>query len=638
MSEKKMWMSKFLPSVPALTMALALGGCLGPEAQEGEQQQQEQQQPAANLVEYGSRTPFATELLARGIDSDVIYVNAAEVTEEDTQELRFAFASGSSVLLDGTTLQEPSAIEKLSASIGGLGIQGQAVLLRHGEQGIAYEQFQAVDAERVSTQQEAQALAAYAHQVLSAPELKTRVSKLTAGERYQPIYTYTVGSHRTNFSCWLHKGLNGLTWNGNTVDACNGQGSVNLIYTVDMIRSVPGAAGNVISEDAKYLRISINKNTGGAGWHLANNLTQEHTWFESWAHRDDWTGPFANKYSFSIDPQGDTGVEIYGHLPSQTNPQQTINTSSSVNVGISVGGNAEVNTEGPKVGGQIGAQGSITNSREISYTTNEYTVENHTGGRTARWVWDRKYDAYHCDWLSRRFGLECFFYGAYWDGYFVFRGDAFSPISYANFVPSFAAIYRAPPTRTGVTNFRLDSTVEVMALAGKVAPTAFMSAYAEVGRTWNTVTTSTQLSVDWGHPFFEPEANVRLQSLDANDECLDVLGFSQADGAPVVGYDCHGRNNQLWGLNAQEQYRSRVAPDRCLTVEPNLTLSVRSCTNGLNQKWYWNTAEQALMSRYADGTGTRYRLAFTGRLNTAKVAPVAGPGTHANNYLSNPQL
>jgi hemolysin len=631
----KNWMSKFLPAAPALTMALALGGCLGPEAQEDEAAPS-----APALISYGTRTAFAEELMARGFDPAVIYVNAAEAQAGDELLLRSAFASGRDVLIDGTSLEDPSAVERLSASIGGLGVRGQALLLRHGAQGVEYEQFQAADAERVSTLQQAHALAARAHEVLSRPELRTRSSALTtAGEAYRPIYTYRVNSYLTHFSCWLYKGMNGYTWGTNIVDACAGKGSVNLSYTVDMIRSVAGAASGVISEDAKYVRISITSDAGGAGWHLANRLTQEHTWFESWAHRDDWTGPFANKYTFSIDPSGDTGVDLIGHVPAQQNPQEDINTTSTINVGVAAGGNMELSTQGPKEGGNLSAQFGFSSARAIKMTKSEYAVENNTSVRTAQWVWDRKYDTYHCDWLTRReFGTACFFYGAYWDGYWVMRANAFSPISYMNFVPSFAATYRASPTRTGITQFKLQSTVEVMALAGKVVPSFPVSVYAEIGRTTYPVSLWTYVSVDWSHPFFEPEPHVLLQSLDANSECLDVLNFSQADGASVITYTCEGRNNQLWGLDGLERYRSRIAPDRCLTVEPDLTLTVRSCTNSLNQKWYWNTAASALMSRYQDGTGTQYRLSLTGHMNRARVVPVAGSGTRVANYLRNPQL
>ncbi len=635
--QQKQWTSRFMPVAPALTMALALGGCLGPDAEE-----HEAPRATPELVEYGVRTPFATELLAQGLAGDILYVNAADLKAGDEARLRAVFASGRDVLIDGTTLTDPSVMQRLSAAIGGLGVQGPVLLLSHGKQGVEYSQFQAADADAVTTQLQAQALATRTHEVLSRPPLRSQSAALNgAGEPYQPIYTYRVNAHRTNFSCWVHKGLNGFSFNGHVVDACAGRGNVDLSYTVDLIRSVAGAAGGHISEDAKYVRISIDAGSGGGGWHLADRLTQEHTWFESWAHRDDWTGPIANKYTFTVDASADPQVHLMGHKPAQLNPQQEVTETSSLTVGVAMSGNAEIGSQGPKVGGNMSAQSSFTNSRAIRITRSEYAVDNNTNTqpRVAQWVWDRKYDAYNCDWLVRReFGTACFFYAAYWDGYHVLRGEAFSPISYKNFVPSFAAIYSASPARTGVTHFHLSSSAEVMAMAGKVVPSFPVSVYSTVARSWTTISVGTQVTVDWGHPFFEPEPHVLLQSLDANSDCLDVLGGTSSDGNPVITYSCTGTRNQLWGLDGLERYRSRVAPDRCLTVEPDLQLTVRGCHHGLNQKWYWNTAESALVSRYQDGTGQQYRVLFTGFLNRARVVPTGGYGTRAANYLSRPQL
>ncbi|WP_307832750.1 PHB depolymerase family esterase [Planomonospora sp. ID91781] len=74
--------------------------------------------------------------------------------------------------------------------------------------------------------------------------------------------------------------------------------------------------------------------------------------------------------------------------------------------------------------------------------------------------------------------------------------------------------------------------------------------------------------------------------------CLDVSGASQANGAPVQIYDCHGQANQQWTSTAAGELR--VYGGKCLDVNNHGTADGSSviiwdCNGQNNQQWRFNT-------------------------------------------------
>lgn len=663
---------RYLGGWAGLPLLVALSGCLSGGGTEGSSAPSSASREPALPNRVGEFTDYGRQLEP---GDDVLYVNVAQLTPAQAEQVRSAFGGGRTVLLDATTAK-PEQASAASRTVGGLGMDSPVLLLRQvagrpeyrslevGQEGEASASapLPAVnpdtlpsDADSVARSQRAEASltpalrqamlatsgvreslvegtrTALRAMAAPAPATLAAAPRTTEGEPYRPEYTYTVFATRNNFSCTLHQALDGYSFGSATFDACNGRGNAELAYKVDMIRSVAANGSAGVAEDAKYLRVSILPENGGTGIHLVDKADEWYTWFQSWAHRDTWFGPFANKYSFSIN-SSDPEVRLVGHAPQQTNPQQDVTEKTGVTVGVGVKG--AVGDSGPT--GEVSGSFSYTSERMIKKTTYEYTIENNSGTspNTAAWVWDRKYEQNHCDWLTRRdFGSACYFSGALWDSSWVFKKEAFSAISHKNFVPGYSATFRVAPGKTNTSRFNLNASVEVMGLGGKVIPSVLYLVASEVARTWNTVRFDRTLDVDWSHPYFEPEPNVMLQSLADNSRCLDVYGGNTAAGTSVVGYACHGNRNQLWGLDGKERYRSRVDPDRCLTVDNANALSVRSCGDALNQKWLWDG--EKLRSRYADGTGNSYLLALVN--GQPKLATAEGNGTRWKPYLSNPK-
>src|SRR5690606_3466589 len=82
----------------------------------------------------------------------------------------------------------------------------------------------------------------------------------------------------------------------------------------------------------------------------------------------------------------------------------------------------------------------------------------------------------------------------------------------------------------------------------------------------------------------------RIQGVGSG-RCLDVAGVSQANGAPVQIWDCHGQSNQQWTATAAGELR--VYGSKCLDVNNNGTADGTSviiwdCNGQDNQKWRFN--------------------------------------------------
>ena len=80
---------------------------------------------------------------------------------------------------------------------------------------------------------------------------------------------------------------------------------------------------------------------------------------------------------------------------------------------------------------------------------------------------------------------------------------------------------------------------------------------------------------------------VRIQG-EGSGRCLDVNEASQANGAPVIIWDCHQQANQQWTVTADGELR--VYGGKCLDVVGNATangsrLQIWSCTGAANQRW-----------------------------------------------------
>ncbi|MFG1694703.1 glycoside hydrolase family 27 protein [Nonomuraea sp. NPDC049309] len=72
-------------------------------------------------------------------------------------------------------------------------------------------------------------------------------------------------------------------------------------------------------------------------------------------------------------------------------------------------------------------------------------------------------------------------------------------------------------------------------------------------------------------------------------KCLDVEEAGTADGTPVIIWDCNGQDNQKWRFNSDGSITA-VGAGKCLDVAGNATangsrLQIWTCTGAANQRW-----------------------------------------------------
>lgn len=425
------------------------------------------------------------------------------------------------------------------------------------------------------------------------------VSVNAFAEDYVPIVEKVYYITSSKLTCNLYQSADFETKR----DWCDAGASVDIRVNVTQMRSVQSSTSQGFTADAKIVRFTVGANKPGTGFHLVDDLQQGHSWFQSWANRRTYIGPFASSYDLWVKPVSGYIPKKVSDFPQNENKNYQHRDTHGYSIGINGSVGAEIGKDGPKASAEVSGSFSYKNEKTLVFDTKDYRVNNRSSLSDFQVSFERELD--ECDELRRQ-ELGCYFTSAYWGSGWVFDKSKFNPISYANFKPNFDVVYEAPVSQADTTDFEIGAKFVAKARYGEVLPSAFFSAYGPKAWASNGWSIPRRVRIDWSHPLFEAEAHVTLQSLSNNDLCLDVYGSKTEEGSPVNGWSCHGNWDQIWGLDNNERYRSRIAPDRCLTVSSNRTLTVQSCSSNLAQKWFWEGDK--LISRYVDGTTQRYVL------------------------------
>ncbi len=565
-----------------------------------------------NVSEYGEVTPFGKSVLnnlpktphqnvtRQSFLNTVIYINSqTKLTTYDLKIIRAALSKGAIIILDNTT--NNAETDSLSASIGGLGFNSSVLMIRNNNQQTPEYKLLDVDLtdetypELSRYHQAINKLADNAVSILydwknSSSKQNIRHRKSEVDDRYRPETTINVEYRHTGFSCMVGKSYegNGITghsqWTDEMVDACNGNASVSLFYTIDLIRSEANEDGS--TEDAKYIRITLNPSgDGGAGWHFADTPKHKSLWHESLANRIEWFGPIVEDYSITISAR-DPDIRLYQAVPENTPQHSNIVTLPSIGIGVKVPNGLHLPI--PAITGLgAGLSSGFTTDRAVIYKNHEYTIinrSNDTNHAIASWLWTREFDKYSESW---RTNSTCLL----WCDDPFFNDNAFSPAAYAHFEPGFSATFKASGEKNGQSTFLLKGTANVVALAGRVQYKFVLQHYAPWSRKGSIQSFSQRLRVNWDSTFFNPNIPISIEALRENSGsglCLNIIESDIDDGIGSVNlYDCHYSPNQIWGVDADNHYKSYLSKGICLTRETDDAITVRQCTNSANQKWTW---------------------------------------------------
>ncbi len=611
---------------------------------------------------------------------NVVYINLASEAESVADMDVFAeLKRGRIILIDATTINDSNQISQKTKALFGTGTTAPVTLVYHHQDEIVFQdlvQFDTTPVDNAPVDQDTldapeitpvnndkldiARLAFDTETVLqqitdrksmpeylTAPSSKSLMAPTTtrglSGVGYAPILNQKRILSYSNLSCKLpndwesgnattafhHLGMSGianfldLTFKP---DLCEGSASVNLEYNITRMRSINGPN----TDNAKYVRISLsdsNAGGAGAGVYLANSQNEVDTWKQSNTVRNTRLGPLLQRFEFTSRPlSNDSDITLSHHAPQNLNPNVSKSFTKDLGLGASVSANAEVDGTGPKVGAGASGSFSFSDSRTVTINHAEYRVENNTANKHAKIAWDH---GDTCDYAYGDISFGCAYSRPLWYDGGIFNPNLFNSISHRNFVPSVDVLYRAVPDKRGSTQFRVESKVSIGAYYGQSRYGVLYAVVAPFGYRTITYTLPFEIDIDWDHPVFQPEANVRIQSLDADNLCLDVFHNVNKAGQAIVGYYCHGKRNQLWGLDGAERYRSRLNPDYCLTVNDHNQLTQDNCSNSLAQKWYWEGDK--LKTRKSDIRGS---VIQAGLLQQAVMVDDSPNAPRWNNYLS----
>jgi hypothetical protein len=240
--------------------------------------------------------------------------------------------------------------------------------------------------------------------------------------------------------------------------------------------------------------------------------------------------------------KGKDTTETTGSSTSNTTGSSSSNTTGSSNSNTT--GSSNSNGISGEVSSQLEGAIQQTNSRTLTYTGTEYTIENKSSANIAKWSWDLKLedDAERiCDYLVKRDTNTCLFTLPLLDTGWIINTNKFSAASYANFVPAFQAVFKAKPNLSKTSTFEIGASVKLASFVGTARPSwspklldknvqlvPGIDGYPDVAklspdvlkfaadvRTGAVQSVTESFTVDWEQPYFAPEANIRLQVVSA---------------------------------------------------------------------------------------------------------------------------
>ncbi|PHV11858.1 leukocidin family pore-forming toxin [Chitinimonas sp. BJB300] len=401
--------------------------------------------------------------------------------------------------------------------------------------------------------------------------------KKRSTENYQIGKTIYLNFLHENLSCPVKKEVKRGTWGGQmyldgSLDPCSGAASYNTQIRLDYIPS-KNISGTAATPEGKIVRIGTGlSGLSSAGWHIASNQGSTNTSLTANTKRNTRFGPFVNQYTTSIVPS-DSDISLIDHLPHNSNPETQITETSIISVEEGFSGNLEIGSQGPKVGLHSNSVNRRQHQVSLSYKTNEYKVINSTSGKRFDIKWEKSSIP---NLLNEKSDVG--------RGAWPVKGQLFTAMSYANFIPGYIATYLAPLNKKNKSTFNVSSSAEVGMAYTYVSPFVDgLPHYAD----FHNISLSDQITIDWNSPYFLSEVPVHLKAYRNRELfCLTMKG----ENNQVVGEKCNNSISQLWGLGSNNEYISFENPRLCLSVGDSANenqLVTKACDPSGFQEWSW---------------------------------------------------
>lgn len=398
---------------------------------------------------------------------------------------------------------------------------------------------------------------------------------------------------------------------------------ISLVYRVNLLRSLPSGSSGSESPDAKIVRISLEKDSAGAGIQLNEKLNTEETAakktvpfgagvannykrFDDRAsdlknHKrldgrilDGWEGEFATDaiaqdYRFSIEADNETASVLKVH-PNNVSTNYKNTEISSFTMGVT--GNAAVDiAKAPKLTFGASPSYSYHEARHLSFDTQDYRVEySALSPQQPSFTWVREQYPTAASLLTYNGSLlQTIKHRNYLDQ------SRIRPLSYKGFVPNFDVIYYASPDATDKTTFSIKSSVNIRPIYTGVYRHYYGWSHLSYQGLEDTPRNRveddhTKFTVNWDHPVFTGARPINLQLGGFNNRCLavDTSGDLRTEACKETStaqsfiYDLYGR------------YVSVQNAGFCL--DGSEFNQLQSCNMSLSQRWKWKQDSDVLIN------------------------------------------
>lgn len=503
----------------------------------------------------------------------------------DLNNYQVQYEKNKTIIINNEKEENSEKHKIIMEKLGGISFQGNLIILKKMKEGPKYIVFQ-----ETPTKKE---LNKYLEK-LNKKSYKTNstlVRNDTGISETFEISSATVSLVKKNISCPMKLYSN----DDETKDYCDRNASLELNYKIDMsgskatMKEDPKTGLMIKTDNAKYILMTVSpEEEGGTGWHIAKEINQGFNRWNVFLTKRDFVGPYANKYNFWIkNTTNNREVHLVETFPQNTNPGASITKTNGMTVGISGGLNAGTSNAHPYAVVNLGASIQVSDSRNVSYVTQEYTVENASYNNIASWIWDSKVNDKICDYISRKSFNSCHYTEAIWKKSWTANKNKFSAISHKSFTPTFQAIYKTNKNNVGKSNFEMGTNAETGVILGKKTSLGFMSYVSIQTDNYKTPDITQNFAVDWSSPYFAAEQNIRLQNMSEtqNTKCI----FAQKNKI-VTESECDESRGQIWGYdNEEKQFKTRIENDFCLSVNQDNFIEVNLCNMNNNQKWILNS-------------------------------------------------
>lgn len=515
-------------------------------------------------------------------NKSLVFVN--DFRENEETDYIQQYSENKTLIINMENTQNLDKYNALMEKMGGLSFKGKLILIKKTKQGPKYVVFEDSPTKKV--------LNSYIHK-MDTPKLEVNSTHEILEENISEtseISSATLSLVKKNISCPMKLFSN----DDETKDYCEAKASLELNYKIDMsgskatMKEDPKTGLMVKTDNAKYILITVSpEEEGGTGWHITKEIKQEFNRWSTFLTKRDFVGPYANKYKFWIkNNTNNREVQLVETYPQNTNPGSSISRTHGMTIGLSGGLNAGTATSHPYAVVNLGASVQVSDIRNVSYVTQEYTIENESYDNIASWIWDSKINEKTCDYITKKDLNACHYNELSWKKSWSANKNKFSAISYKSFTPTFQAIFKTNKKNVGKSIFEMGTNVETGVILGKKSSLGLLSYVTIKTDNFTTPDIIQMVSVDWSSPYFSSEQNIRLQNM-SNSQSTKCI-FARKDNI-VTESTCNENRGQIWGYdNEEKQFKTRIKSEYCLEVDNNGYVGVNSCNMSNNQKWILN--------------------------------------------------